>query len=105
MTGTGEEDLPWLDNAPKSEIRRVVGALHRVHSLMGALTDLDTLLSRIGDESRLVAGAEAAAAFTRQALHAATLGFTHPVTGEWMEFASPVPPDMAALIAALRGAA
>ncbi len=60
MTGTGEEDLPWLDNAPKSEIRRVVGALHRVHSLMGALTDLDTLLSRIGDESRLVAGAEAA---------------------------------------------
>jgi len=30
----------------------------------------------------------------RQALHAATLGFTHPVTKEFMEFSSPMPPDM-----------
>ncbi|MFQ5736390.1 MAG: RluA family pseudouridine synthase [Thermodesulfobacteriota bacterium] len=34
----------------------------------------------------------------RQCLHAATLGFTHPATGERMEFSSPVAPDMAALI-------
>jgi 23S rRNA pseudouridine1911/1915/1917 synthase len=30
----------------------------------------------------------------RQALHARTLGFEHPVTGEMMEFESPLPADM-----------
>jgi 23S rRNA pseudouridine1911/1915/1917 synthase len=49
-------------------------------------------------------GAADAAAFPRQALHAATLGFTHPVTGTAMRFEAPLPPDMAALLAALRGA-
>ena len=39
----------------------------------------------------------------RQMLHAATLGFTHPSTGEWMEFSAPPPPDMAGLIEALEG--
>jgi 23S rRNA pseudouridine1911/1915/1917 synthase len=39
----------------------------------------------------------------RQALHAARLGFEHPVTGEWMEFESEPPADMQALLAALRG--
>lgn len=34
----------------------------------------------------------------RQALHARYLGFTHPVTGEWMEFESPVPEDMVSVI-------
>lgn len=44
---------------------------------------------------------ETANAFPRQALHAAVLGFVHPVTGEPMRFQRPPPPDMAALIAAL----
>lgn len=30
----------------------------------------------------------------RQALHARTLGFLHPVTGEYLEFSSPLPDDM-----------
>lgn len=30
----------------------------------------------------------------RQALHARTLGFIHPVTGEYLEFSSPLPDDM-----------
>jgi 23S rRNA pseudouridine1911/1915/1917 synthase len=40
--------------------------------------------------------------FSRQALHAATLGFVHPVTGEALEFESPLPEDMAGLLDALR---
>lgn len=40
--------------------------------------------------------------FPRQALHAAKLGFRHPITGEAMAFESPLPPDMAALLADLR---
>jgi 23S rRNA pseudouridine1911/1915/1917 synthase len=46
-------------------------------------------------------GAAAVAAFPRQALHAATLGFTHPVTDVPMSFESPLPPDFADLIAHL----
>lgn len=34
----------------------------------------------------------------RQALHAKSLGFTHPATGEWMSFESAVPDDMTAVI-------
>ena len=34
----------------------------------------------------------------RQALHARTLGFVHPVTGEEMFFSAPIPSDMTALI-------
>jgi 23S rRNA pseudouridine1911/1915/1917 synthase len=37
----------------------------------------------------------------RQALHAAVLGFEHPRTGRAMRFESAVPPDLAALAAAL----
>jgi 23S rRNA pseudouridine1911/1915/1917 synthase len=34
----------------------------------------------------------------RQALHAETLGFTHPVSGREMDFLSPLPQDMSLLI-------
>ncbi len=34
----------------------------------------------------------------RQALHARTLGFVHPETGEKMFFSAPIPPDMVAMI-------
>lgn len=34
----------------------------------------------------------------RQALHAATLGFTHPTTGKTIRFSSPLPQDMSAVI-------
>ncbi|EJY55821.1 pseudouridine synthase, RluA family [Alicyclobacillus hesperidum URH17-3-68] len=37
-----------------------------------------------------------------QALHAETLGFVHPATGQWMSFASALPPDMEQLIEWLR---
>ncbi|ATI42542.1 RNA pseudouridine synthase [Pacificitalea manganoxidans] len=48
------------------------------------------------------AAAAALAAFPRQALHAATLGFEHPVSGEWMRFEAPLPQDMQDLLTALR---
>ncbi len=38
----------------------------------------------------------------RQALHAKTLGFTHPVSGEHLRFDSEVPPDMQLLLQRLR---
>jgi 23S rRNA pseudouridine1911/1915/1917 synthase len=39
--------------------------------------------------------------FHRQALHAAELGFTHPVTKHRLSFSSPMPPDMQELKAGL----
>ena len=39
----------------------------------------------------------------RQALHAMTLGFVHPVSGEEMYFTSPLPDDMAQLLDKWRG--
>jgi 23S rRNA pseudouridine1911/1915/1917 synthase len=42
-----------------------------------------------------------AAGLSRQALHAAVLGFVHPVTGEHLRFETPLPPDMATLQADL----
>lgn len=51
---------------------------------------------------RLSAGAQdALSALGRQALHAAVLGFVHPVTGKRQHFASPLPNDMDALLKAL----
>lgn len=40
--------------------------------------------------------------FDRQALHAASLGFVHPVTGENVFAEAPLPPDMDGLLSALR---
>jgi 23S rRNA pseudouridine1911/1915/1917 synthase len=40
--------------------------------------------------------------FRRQALHAARLGFLHHATGEYLQFVSPLPADMARLIDELR---
>ncbi len=41
-------------------------------------------------------------AFSRQALHAAVLGFIHPMTGQKLRFESPIPGDMQELFRALR---
>ncbi len=40
-------------------------------------------------------------AFARQALHAAVLGFIHPITAQKMRFESPIPADMQELLRAL----
>ncbi|MEM8850565.1 MAG: RluA family pseudouridine synthase [Pseudomonadota bacterium] len=50
-------------------------------------------------------GVDAAAEFARQALHAETLGFVHPVSGADLRFQAALPADMVALRTALRGEA
>ena len=44
-------------------------------------------------------------AFSRVALHAAALGFRHPMTGARVDFRAPLPADLRALLDALRGTA
>ena len=51
-----------------------------------------------GASDRLV---DALRKFSRQALHARTLGFSHPGTDQWVQFECPLPEDMLNLIAVL----
>lgn len=44
----------------------------------------------------------AVASLGRQALHAATLAFEHPISGEKLSFSSPLPPDLAEIERTLR---
>jgi 23S rRNA pseudouridine1911/1915/1917 synthase len=60
-----------------------------------------------GGRRQLTAGSSAnqraaLAGFGRQALHAAKLSFTHPMTGKSLSVESPLPPDFAALLETLR---
>ncbi len=54
-----------------------------------------------GSGEAFQAATNAARALPRQALHAASLGFVHPVTGKALHFEAPLPEDMAALMSAL----
>ncbi|HEY0437892.1 MAG TPA: RluA family pseudouridine synthase [Phenylobacterium sp.] len=50
-----------------------------------------------GPPAEKVRAAMVEAGLQRQALHAAVLGFRHPITGQDLRFESPLPPDMATL--------
>jgi 23S rRNA pseudouridine1911/1915/1917 synthase len=78
-------------------------ATGRTHQIRVHLTNIGHPL--IGDQTygrgRTSGLPEAARVFPRQALHANLIGFNHPVSGDYLEFASPLPTDIAELIAAL----
>ena len=85
-----------LETGRTHQIR--VHAAHIGHSLIG-----DPVY---GGRRKLPTGAsgvEAVNSFKRQALHAATLGFEHPVSGQNMAFECPLPEDFAELMNSLRG--
>ncbi|WP_395331578.1 RluA family pseudouridine synthase [Novosphingobium sp. BL-8H] len=91
-----------LKGATLVECRLETGRTHQVrvhmssigHSLLG-----DPVYGRTPPAIRPVVQR---LGFHRQALHAAELGFVHPVTGETVRFSSPLPDDMRALIDELR---
>lgn len=55
-----------------------------------------------GAPHKAVAEALKMQSFARQALHAAHLGFVHPLTGDKLAFEAPLPADMANLLTALK---
>lgn len=63
-----------------------------------------------GGRPRVPAGASATVleslrSFRRQALHASAIAFTHPVTGESLEFTAALPADLRSLLEVLAGSA
>jgi 23S rRNA pseudouridine1911/1915/1917 synthase len=107
------ERFPAVGRAtPVASLMRLVLETGRTHQVRVHLAHIGHPL--LGDATygagfkasahRLGAAAQAAlAALGRQALHAAELGFVHPVSGKRLKFTSPLPPDMSRLLAALRG--
>ncbi|MEE0746267.1 MAG: RluA family pseudouridine synthase [Anaerovoracaceae bacterium] len=81
------------------EARLETGRTHQIrvhmayirHPLLG-----DSLYGPSGSKAAGKLGAK------RQMLHAGVLGFIHPVTGQYMEFESPLPEDFAAVLKKLR---
>jgi 23S rRNA pseudouridine1911/1915/1917 synthase len=59
-------------------------------------------LAALGSGPAHAAALDAVRSFDRQALHAAVLGFVHPITGKALHFEAPLPEDMSGLVAALR---
>ncbi|MGV6803552.1 MAG: RluA family pseudouridine synthase [Ruegeria sp.] len=88
----------WLETGRTHQIR--VHMAHAGHGLVG-----DPVY---GGKRKLPAksfgecASDAARSFPRQALHAAVLGFEHPVSGENMRFEAALPQDMRTLISALK---
>ncbi len=85
----------WLETGRTHQIR--VHMAHCGHSLIG-----DPVYGgrrKLSPKAVGEAGILAASTFERQALHAATLGFVHPVTGADHTFEMPLPADMRRLLA------
>ncbi len=85
----------WLETGRTHQIR--VHMAHAGHALVGDPT--------YGGHRRVPKdhpGVDAVRAFARQALHAETLGFVHPIDGAALRFGAPLPDDLDGLLAALR---
>jgi len=100
LDGSGEGEA----NASLIECRLETGRTHQIrvhlahigHPLIG---DQDYGKHFTTKANALAEPAKSAVkAFQRQALHAAILGFEHPVTGETCRYEAPLPDDMAELI-------
>ncbi|WP_371134693.1 RluA family pseudouridine synthase [Phenylobacterium sp.] len=89
--------------AARVSCRLETGRTHqiRVHLASKGAPCLGDPVYGSGQPSAAVRGAMEQAGLHRQALHAAILGFRHPVTGETLSFESPLPADLAALEALL----
>ncbi|HHI70076.1 MAG TPA: RNA pseudouridine synthase, partial [Rhodobacteraceae bacterium] len=88
----------WLETGRTHQIR-----VHMAHAGHGLIGDPVYGGRRKLSEKAIGGPAQAAARnFPRQALHAATLGFEHPVSHETLRFEAEIPQDMAGLIASLR---
>ena len=89
----------WLETGRTHQIR-----VHMAYAGFGLVGDpVYGGRRKLSEKALGAAGVQAAAAFPRQALHAATLGFVHPVSGVEMAFQADLPADMAGLIATLQG--
>jgi 23S rRNA pseudouridine1911/1915/1917 synthase len=94
LFGPGDKPL-----ASRIACKLETGRTHqiRVHLASKGTPCLGDPVYGSGPAAPVVRAAIEAAGLKRQALHAAVLGFVHPVTGERLRFETPLPHDMADL--------
>ncbi|WP_313670517.1 RluA family pseudouridine synthase [Sandarakinorhabdus sp.] len=92
-----------FDGAAQVECRLETGRTHQIRVHMASIGHALLGDAVYGRTPGKLAPLLKDLAFERQALHAATLGFVHPVTQEKLCFESPLPADMVALIGRLNG--
>ena len=95
---THYEVIEMLKSAALTEIHLETGRTHQIrvhfaalkHPLVGDIT--------YGADPKIAAKLN----LDRQWLHAKTLGFKHPITGDWLEVSSEYPPELANALTQLR---
>jgi len=100
---TGWQVIQRFGCATVVEVKLGTGRTHQIrvhfasigHPVLGDRT--------YGKKIEIAVNAKKTISFPRQMLHAGLLGFPHPVTGEYLEFSSPLPEDMAEKITELKG--
>jgi 23S rRNA pseudouridine1911/1915/1917 synthase len=93
--------LQPLGDAALVECRLETGRTHQIRVHMASIGHALLGDPVYGGSGKLHAKLLKELGFQRQALHAADLSFTHPVTKRKLSFASPMPPDMQELIRTL----
>jgi 23S rRNA pseudouridine1911/1915/1917 synthase len=91
--------LEAFGRATLVEVQLETGRTHQIRVHFAALRHPCAGDLTYGADPRLAAEL----GLTRQWLHAHRLGFSHPVTGEWVEYESPYPQDLAYALDVLRG--
>jgi 23S rRNA pseudouridine1911/1915/1917 synthase len=100
----------WQTSAALLECRLATGRTHQIRVHLAAtahpIVGDPLYLRRIPAAARLLPASirQSLLDFPRQALHAARLGFAHPVTGRPMMFETPPPADFQGVVAALDAA-
>ncbi len=92
-----------FSGAAQVECRLETGRTHQIRVHMASIGHALVGDATYGRTPGRLAPLLAALGFARQALHAATLGFAHPVSGAKLRFESGLPADMRALIDGLAG--
>lgn len=101
-----QQITPLVDGFCLVDVALETGRTHQIrvhlsskgHFLIGDKVYGGHLKKRLPDDLH-----QFVATFPRQALHAHTLGFVHPVTGKSVQVSTPLPDDMQTLVAKLAG--
>ncbi len=102
---THYETEEYFDGAALMRFRLETGRTHQIRVHMASIGHpllFDSVYGRRGGVERELIAKRPSLKDTGQLLHAMTLGFLHPVSGEYMEFSAPLPEEFISVLQFLR---